>query len=185
MDHIPVIEKERVVREGRAVHDVAGTSNPPTGSDKPRSPKAPRWAEQEWVATPPQEPVGEEAVDDVLSDTTAGLEQLGPHEDPEGLTPGDNVESQGPTTQGDNQEEEVIILEPERDRAPEGDKAPEEDYVPEDNAPGIKEEEAEMQISSIPKDIVTLAQRPEHDQFWRDMGLYDFVHLKWLTTIGT
>ncbi|CAM6089875.1 unnamed protein product [Calypogeia fissa] len=42
-----------------------------------------------------------------------------------------------------------------------------------------------MQISGIPKDIITLAQWPEHDQFWRDMGLYDFVHLQWLTTIGT
>ncbi|CAM6098767.1 unnamed protein product [Calypogeia fissa] len=98
MDHIPVIEKERAVREGRAVHDVVGTFYPSLRSDKPRSPKAPRSAEQEWVATPPQEPMGEEAVDDVLSDTTAGHEQLGPHEDLEGLTPGDNAESQGPTT---------------------------------------------------------------------------------------
>ncbi|CAM6082255.1 unnamed protein product [Calypogeia fissa] len=42
MDHIPVVEKERVVREGRAVHDVAGISNPLEGSDRPPTPKAPR-----------------------------------------------------------------------------------------------------------------------------------------------
>ncbi|CAM6104208.1 unnamed protein product [Calypogeia fissa] len=36
MDHIPVIEKERAVREGCAVHDEAGTSNPPARSNKPR-----------------------------------------------------------------------------------------------------------------------------------------------------
>ncbi|CAM6099553.1 unnamed protein product [Calypogeia fissa] len=139
---------------------MAETSNPPTGSDKPSSPKAPRWAEQERMATPPQESVGEEAVDNVLSDLTAGPEQLGPHEDPEGLTSGDNAEAEGPASQRDNQEKEVIILDPE-----EGDKAPEEDYMSEDNAPKTKEEEAEMQISSIPRETVTLAQRLEHDQF--------------------
>ncbi|CAM6093951.1 unnamed protein product [Calypogeia fissa] len=42
-----------------------------------------------------------------------------------------------------------------------------------------------MQISSILRDIVTLAQRPKHDQFWRDMGLHDFVHLQWNASIGT
>ncbi|CAM6082254.1 unnamed protein product [Calypogeia fissa] len=42
-----------------------------------------------------------------------------------------------------------------------------------------------MQFFNIPRDIVTLAQRQEHDQFWRDMGLHDFVHLQWNTTIGT
>ncbi|CAM6082577.1 unnamed protein product [Calypogeia fissa] len=78
MDHIPVIEKERAVREGRAVHDVAGGSNPPAGSD-----------------TPPEEPVDDKAVDNVLSDITAGPENLGPHEDPEGLTLGVNVEAPG------------------------------------------------------------------------------------------
>ncbi|CAM6090619.1 unnamed protein product [Calypogeia fissa] len=81
MDHIPVVEKERAVREGRAVHDMAGTSNPPVGSDRPPTPKAPRWAEPDRVATPPEQPAGEEAVDDVLSNITAGPEQLGLHED--------------------------------------------------------------------------------------------------------
>ncbi|CAM6082352.1 unnamed protein product [Calypogeia fissa] len=102
MDHIPVVEKERAVWEGHVVHDVAGTSNPPTGSDRPPTPKAPRWAEPEREATPPEEPVGEEAVDDILSDITTGPEPLGPHEDPEGLTPGDNAEAPGPAGQGDN-----------------------------------------------------------------------------------
>ncbi|CAM6104186.1 unnamed protein product [Calypogeia fissa] len=179
MDHIPVVEKERTVREGRAVHDVAVTSNPPEGSDRPPTPKAPRWAKPDRVATPPEQPIGEEAVDDIVSDITAGPEQGGPHEDPEGLTPGDNVETPGPADQGDNVEAEVIILDPEENTVPRGDKAPE------DNASGNTEEEAEMQISSIPRDIETLAQRPEHDQFWRDMGLHDFVHLQWNTTIGT
>ncbi|CAM6086245.1 unnamed protein product [Calypogeia fissa] len=112
MDHIPMVEKERAVREGRAFHDVVGTSNPPSGSDKPSTPKAPRWAEPERVATPPGEPVGEEVVDDVLSDTTAGPKHLGSHEDPEGLSQGDNAEAPGPAGQGDNQEAEVIILDP-------------------------------------------------------------------------
>ncbi|CAM6082515.1 unnamed protein product [Calypogeia fissa] len=185
MDHIPVVEKERAVREGRVVHDVTGTSNPSAGSDRPPTPKAPRWAELEQEASPPEEPVGEEAVDDVLSDITTRSEQLGPHEDPEGLTPGDNAEAPGPAAQGDNQEAEVIILDPKENTMPEGDKVPEEEYAPEDNAPGNTEEKAEMQISSIPRDIVTLAQQPEHDQFSRDMGLHDFVHLQWNTTIGT
>ncbi|CAM6082381.1 unnamed protein product [Calypogeia fissa] len=96
MDHIPVVEKEGAVCEGRAVHDVAGGSNPPAGSDRPPTPKAPRWAEPDRVATPPEELVGDEAVDDVLSNITAGPEDLGPHEDPEGLIPGDNVEAPGP-----------------------------------------------------------------------------------------
>ncbi|CAM6126341.1 unnamed protein product [Calypogeia fissa] len=147
MDHIPVIEKERAVREGRAVHDVAGGSNPPTGSDRPPTPKAPRWAEPNRVATPPEEPVDDEAVDDVLSDIIAGPKDLG-----------------------------VIVLDPEGDKVPEGDKAPEEEYAQEDNTPGNIEEE-EMQFFSIPREIVTFAQRPEHDQFWKDMGLYAFVHL--------
>ncbi|CAM6087251.1 unnamed protein product [Calypogeia fissa] len=42
-----------------------------------------------------------------------------------------------------------------------------------------------MQFFSIPREIITLAQRPEHDQFWKDMGLYAFDHLQWNTTIGT
>ncbi|CAM6082365.1 unnamed protein product [Calypogeia fissa] len=96
MDHIPIIEKERVVREGRAVHDVAGGSNPPAGSDRPPTPKAPRWAEPDRVATPPEEPVGDKVVDDILSNITAGPEDLGLHEDPEGLTPGVNAEAPGP-----------------------------------------------------------------------------------------
>ncbi|CAM6127453.1 unnamed protein product [Calypogeia fissa] len=184
MNHIPVVENERVVCEGRAVHDVAGGSNPPMGSDRSPTPKAPRWAEPDRVATPPEKPVGDEVVDDVLSDITAGPEDLGLHEDPEGLTPGDNAEALGPATQGDNQEVEVIVLDPEEDKVPEGDKAPEEEYAQEDNTPGNKEEE-EMQFFSILRDIVTLAQWLEHAQFWRDMGLYDFVHLQWNTTIGT
>ncbi|CAM6082070.1 unnamed protein product [Calypogeia fissa] len=96
MDHIPVVENEGAVHEGRAVHDVTGISNPPAGSDRPPTPNAPRWAEPDRVATPPKKPVGDEAVDDVLSDITAGPEDLGPHEDPEGLTPGDNAEAPGP-----------------------------------------------------------------------------------------
>ncbi|CAM6104297.1 unnamed protein product [Calypogeia fissa] len=129
MDHIPVVEKERVVQEGRAVHDVEGGSNPPTGSDRLPTPKAPRWAEPDRVATPPEEPVGDEAVDDVLSDIIAGPEDLGPHEDPEGLTSGDNVEAPGLADQGDNQETEVIVLDSEGDKVPEGDKEPEEEYT--------------------------------------------------------
>ncbi|CAM6097687.1 unnamed protein product [Calypogeia fissa] len=176
MNHIPFIEKERVVREGRAIHDEAGISNPPVGSDRPPTPKAPRWAEPDRVATPPEEPVGEEAVDDVLSDNIGGPEGLGPHEDPEGLTLGDNAEAPGPAAQGDNQETEVIVLDPKEDKVPERDKASEEEYAQEDNTPGNTEEE-EMQFFNIPRHIVTLVQRPEHDQFLRDMGLYDFVHL--------
>ncbi|CAM6127519.1 unnamed protein product [Calypogeia fissa] len=42
-----------------------------------------------------------------------------------------------------------------------------------------------MQFFSILREIITLTQRPEHDQFWKDMGLYAFVHLQWNTTIGT
>ncbi|CAM6126969.1 unnamed protein product [Calypogeia fissa] len=166
MDHIPVVEKERAVREGRAVHDMAGISNPPTGSDRPPTPKAPRWAEPDRVATPPEELVGEEALDDVLSDITAGPEDLGPHEDPEGLTLGDNAEALGLAGQGDNQEPEVIILDSEENTVPEGDKAPEEDYAPEDNAPRNKEEEEEMQISSIPRDIVREAEEVRGGSNW-------------------
>ncbi|CAM6094046.1 unnamed protein product [Calypogeia fissa] len=184
MDHIPVVEKERAVREGRAVHDVAGGSNPPTGSDRPPTPKAPRWAEPDRVATPPEEPVGDEAVDDVLSDTTAGPGDLGPHEDPEGLTPGDNAEASGLADQGDNQGTEVIVPDSEGDKVLKGDKEPEEEYAKENTTQGNTEEE-EMQFFSIPREIITLAQRPEHDQFWKDMGLYAFVHLQWNTTIGT
>ncbi|CAM6082545.1 unnamed protein product [Calypogeia fissa] len=148
MDHIPVVEKERAVREGRAVHDVVGGSNPPAGSDRPPTPKAPRWAEPDRVATPLEEPVGDEAVDNVLSDITVGPEDLGPHEDPEGLTPGDNAEAPGPADQGDNQETEVIVLDPEGDKVPEGDKAPEEEYAQEDTTPGNTEEE-EMQFFTL------------------------------------
>ncbi|CAM6086261.1 unnamed protein product [Calypogeia fissa] len=165
MDHIPVVEKERVVQEGRAVHDVAGISNPPAGSDRPLTSKASRWAEPNRVATPPEQPVGEEAMDDILSDITAGLEDLGPHEDPEGLTPGDNAEAPGPAKQGDNQEPKVIILDPEENTVPEGDKAPEEEYAPEDNAPGNKEEE-EMQFFSIPREIVREAKEVRGGSNW-------------------
>ncbi|CAM6086319.1 unnamed protein product [Calypogeia fissa] len=42
-----------------------------------------------------------------------------------------------------------------------------------------------MLITNIGRDIVALAQRAEHEQFLRDMGLYDFVHLPWTTIIGT
>ncbi|CAM6082388.1 unnamed protein product [Calypogeia fissa] len=135
MDHIPVVEKERVVCEGRAIHDEAGISNPPTGSDRPPTSKAPRWAEPDRVATPPEEPLGDEVVDDVLSDITARPEDLGPHEDPKGLTPRDNAEAPSPAGQGDNQDPEVIILDLEENTVPEGDKASEEEYALEDNAP--------------------------------------------------
>ncbi|CAM6086437.1 unnamed protein product [Calypogeia fissa] len=165
MDHIPVVEKERVVREGRAVHDVAGISNPPTGIDRPPTPKAPRWAEPDRVAIPSEQPVGEEAVDDVLSDITAGPEDLGPHESPEGLTQGENAEAPNPAGQGDNQEPEVIILDPEENMVLEGDKAPEEEYAPEDNAPRNKEEE-EMQFFSIPRDIVREAEEVRGGSNW-------------------
>ncbi|CAM6104815.1 unnamed protein product [Calypogeia fissa] len=116
MDHIPMVEKERAVREGRAVHDVTETSNPPPGSDKPPSPKALRWAEPERVATPPGEPVGEKAVDDVLSDTTARPEQLGPHEDRKGLSQGDNMEAPGPAGQGITKRRRLSFLTPRRIR---------------------------------------------------------------------
>ncbi|CAM6086396.1 unnamed protein product [Calypogeia fissa] len=156
MDHIPVVEKERVVREGRAVHDVAEGSNPPAGSDSPPTPKAPCWAEPNRVATPPEEPVGEEAVDDILSDTTAGPGDLGPHEDPEGLTPRDNAEASGLADQGDNQGTEVIVPDSEGDKVLEGDKEPEDEYDKENTTQGNTEEE-EMQFFSIPREIITLA----------------------------
>ncbi|CAM6086215.1 unnamed protein product [Calypogeia fissa] len=172
MDHIPVVEKERAVWEGRAVHNVAGTSNPPEGSDRPSTPKAPRWAELDRVATPPEQPVGEEAVDDVLSDITVGPEQLGPHEDPEGLTSRDNVEVPGPAGQGDNQEPKVIILDPEENTVPKGDKAPEEEYAPEDNAPGNIEEEAEMQISTslVGEEVIHLLEEDVAAFFHLEVG---------------
>ncbi|CAM6112851.1 unnamed protein product [Calypogeia fissa] len=156
MDHIPVVEKERAVREGKAVHDVAEGSNPPAGSDRPPTPKAPHWAEPDRVATPPEELVGDEAVDDVLSDTTAGPGDLGPHKDPEGLTPGDNVEASGLADQGDNQGTEVIVPDSEGDKVLEGDKQPEEEYAKENTTQGNTEEE-EMQFFSIPREIITLA----------------------------
>ncbi|CAM6083565.1 unnamed protein product [Calypogeia fissa] len=77
MDHIPVIEQEKAVQEGRVIRDEAGTSNPPPGSaqDKPNSPRSPRHVEHERVATPPQEPAGAELVDDPIGDTIEGFTQ--------------------------------------------------------------------------------------------------------------
>ncbi|CAM6093924.1 unnamed protein product [Calypogeia fissa] len=166
MDHIPVVKQERVVWEGRVIREIAG-------SDKPWSPRSPRQVEQERVATPPQEPLGAEAVEHLLSDTMVEPEQ---QEDAKGLTRGNTAEAPRPV-EGDNQEE-VIIIDASEDKAP-------EDNASEGNAPVTNVEESEMLITNIPRDIVALAQQVEHEQFWRDMGLYDFVHLQWNTTIGT
>ncbi|CAM6093837.1 unnamed protein product [Calypogeia fissa] len=32
--------------------------------------------------------------------------------------------------------------------------------------------------------FVSTARKPDHEQFWKTMGLYDFVHLKWGNAVG-
>ncbi|CAM6092242.1 unnamed protein product [Calypogeia fissa] len=42
-----------------------------------------------------------------------------------------------------------------------------------------------MSIGCLPKGLIDVSHKLEHVQFWKDMGLYDFVNLDWEVKTGT
>ncbi|CAM6094798.1 unnamed protein product [Calypogeia fissa] len=42
-----------------------------------------------------------------------------------------------------------------------------------------------MAISCLPNGLIDISHKPEHVQFWKDMGLYDFMNLDWDVKTGT
>ncbi|CAM6121729.1 unnamed protein product [Calypogeia fissa] len=168
---------------------------PPVGPQKrPKSPRSPRRVEHERVEEPGVATVGGVTFAGPTHATT-------PPPDPvevapaDGLTPNrDNTTGASvgvtnrPTTEveGEGVSRQVEMVEPNQVEPITAPEAPvgEEGVINDVTAPKEMREGLTMTITRLTLAVVSTTRKPEHEQFWKDMGLQDFVYLRWGTTIG-
>ncbi|CAM6086105.1 unnamed protein product [Calypogeia fissa] len=166
--------------------------------DKPKTPRFSQHVEHKRVATPLEDPVGTELEEEPVRLIEEGLTPLG---DMEGHTPIKESVGLTPTgvTDGLTLKREIVGVTQHKEGAEpttvtttkEQGAAVDEDIkvIDLDTPEGVASEDvgevSAMIITRLCQEFITIAHKPEQEQFWKDMGLHDFVQLNWGTSIGS